>query len=80
MITFYGRPQSSTFQSDNSVAPAVLNDTADDKTITTFFEDFKNSIMIEEKKRNNEIKTLVQIGKTKGPQTLKNTNMNTLSN
>ena len=26
LLTFYGRPQSTTFQSCNSVAPAVLND------------------------------------------------------
>ena len=33
LLTFYGRPQSSTFQTDNSVTPAVGNSIVDDETI-----------------------------------------------
>ena len=51
LLTFYRRPQSLILQSDNSVAPAVLNNRVDDETIRTFFEDFKNSIAREEKKK-----------------------------
>ena len=65
LLTFYGTVQSSTFQSNNSVAPAVPNSIADDETIRSFFEDFKSSVAREEKKRNNEIKMLVQLGKLK---------------
>ena len=65
LLTFYGTAQSSTFQSNNSVAPAVLNRMVDDETIRSFFEDFKSSVAREEKKRNNEIKMLVQLGKLK---------------
>ena len=65
LLTFYGTAQSSTFQSNNSVAPAVLNSMVDDETIRSFFEDFKSSVAREEKKRNNEIKMLVQLGKLK---------------
>ena len=45
--------------------PAVINGIVDDVTIRTFFEDFKNSVVREEKKRNDEIETLVQLGKLK---------------
>ena len=65
LLTFYGTVQSSTFQSNNSVAPAVPNSIVDDETIRSFFEDFKSSVAREEKKRNNEIKMLVQLGKLK---------------
>ena len=65
LLTFYGTAQSSTFQSNNSVAPAVLNGMVDDETIRSFFEDFKSSVAREEKKRNNEIKMQVQLGKLK---------------
>ena len=44
VLTFYGTTQSLTFQSNNSVAPAVLNTTVDDETIRSFFEDFKSSV------------------------------------
>ena len=64
LLTFYGTAQSSTFQSNNSVAPAVLNSMVDDETRSSF-EDFKSSVAREEKKRNNEIKMLVQLGKLK---------------
>ena len=47
------------------MAPAVLNSMVDDETIRSFFEDFKSSVAREEKKRNNEIKMLVQLGKLK---------------
>ena len=40
LLTFYGTAQSSTFQSNNSVAPAVLNSMVDDETIRPFFEEF----------------------------------------
>ena len=64
LLTFYGTGQSSTCQSNNSVAPAVLNSIIDDKTIKSFFEAFKSSAAREEKKeRNNEIKMLVQLRK-----------------
>ena len=65
LLTFYGTAQSSTFQSNNSVAPAVLNSMVDDEKIRSFFEDFKSSVAREEKKRNNKIKMLVQLGKLK---------------
>ena len=61
LLTFYGTAQSSTFQSNNS----VLNSMMDDEIIRSFFEDFKSSVAREEKKRNNEIKMLVQLGKLK---------------
>ena len=50
LLTFYGTAQSSTFQSNNSVAPAVLNSMVDDETIRSFFEDFKSSVAREEKR------------------------------
>ena len=65
VLTFYRTAQSLTFQSNNSVAPAVLNGMVDDETIRSFFEDFKSSVVREEKKRNKEIKMLVQLGKLK---------------
>ena len=65
LLTFYGTAQSLTFQSNNSVAPEVLNSMVDDETIRIFFEDFKSSVAREEKKRNNEIKMLAQLGKLK---------------
>ena len=36
LLTFYGTAQSSTFQSNKSVAPAVLNSIVDDETIRFF--------------------------------------------
>ena len=36
LLTFYGTTQSSTFQSNNSVAPAVLDGMVDDETIRLF--------------------------------------------
>ena len=47
------------------MAPAVLNRLVDDETIRYFCEDFKSSVAREEKKRNNEIKMLIQLGKLK---------------
>lgn len=62
LLTFYGRPQSLTFQSGNSEAPTVLNSKVDDKTISTFFEDFNISVERVEVK-NDEIKMLFKLGK-----------------
>ena len=64
LLTFYGTAHSSTFQSNNSVAPAVLKGITDDETIRSFFEHFKFCCE-RRKKRNNEIKTLVPLGKLK---------------
>ena len=51
LLTFYGTAQSSTFQSNNSVAPiVVLNAIVDDETIRYFFEDFKSPVGRKEKK------------------------------
>ena len=51
-------------QSNNLVAPAILNSIVDDETIR-FFLKISEVLLREKKKRNNEIKTLVQLGKLK---------------
>ena len=53
---YYGTAQSSTFQSNNSVAPAVLNSMVNDETIRSFFEDFKSSVAREEKRETMRLK------------------------
>ena len=51
-------------QSNNLVAPAILNSIVDDETIR-FFLKISEVLLREKKKRNKEIKTLVQLGKLK---------------
>ena len=55
LLTFYEIAQSSTFQSNKSVAPAVLNSIVDDETIR-FFGDFKRSVAREEKRKKMRLK------------------------
>ena len=50
-LTLYGTYQSSTFQSNNSVASAFLNGIVNDETIRSFIEYFKSSVVREEKKQ-----------------------------
>ena len=48
-LTFYETDQSSTFQSNNSVAPAILHGIVDDETIRSFLRISK--VLLQEKKK-----------------------------
>ena len=54
LLTFYGTAQSLTFQSNNSVAPAVLNSMVDDETIRSFLRISK--VLLQEKKKTETMR------------------------
>ena len=53
-LTFYETAKSSTFQSNNSVAPAVLNSIVDDETIRFFLRISK--VLLREKRKRETMR------------------------